>query len=81
MQHKLVEGDHHLSLEQLYVNGVNTVKTQKEYRNGICQLEIAARAGYSQAALFLAQLYYQGFRVERDSLKAQYWESMVRQIA
>jgi len=26
--------------------------------------------------LFLAELYYQGFRVERDSMKAQYWQKL-----
>ena len=39
-------------------------------------LEEAARAGHGKAAMFLAELYYQGFRVERDSLKAQYWQNM-----
>jgi TPR repeat protein len=39
-------------------------------------LEDAAKAGHGKAAMFLAELYYQGFRVERDSLKAQYWQKM-----
>ena len=46
------------------------------YANAVKQLEEAARAGHGKAALFLAELYYQGFRVERDSLKAQYWQNM-----
>lgn len=63
-------------LEHLYSNGVNTVQTQMDYRTGICQLETAARAGHGKAAIFLSQLYHQGFRVERDSLKAQYWQDL-----
>ena len=66
----------HHELEHLYSVAVNTVQTEKDYRTGICQLETAARAGHGKAALFLAELYYQGFRVERDSLKAQYWQNM-----
>ncbi|EPG8192864.1 TPA: hypothetical protein OV732_003434, partial [Acinetobacter baumannii] len=42
----------------------------------VAQLEEVARAGHGKAALFLAELYYQGFRVERDSMKAQYWQKL-----
>ncbi|MCH4247388.1 hypothetical protein [Acinetobacter populi] len=68
-------------LEHLYSTGVNTVQTEMDYRNGISQLETAARAGHGKAAMFLSQLYYQGFRVERDSLKAQYWQDLACQEA
>lgn len=44
--------------------------------NAVQDLETVARAGHGKAALFLAELYYQGFRVERDSMKAQYWHSL-----
>ena len=44
--------------------------------DAVKQLEDAAKAGHGKAAMFLAELYYQGFRVERDSLKAQYWQKM-----
>ena len=67
--------------EHLYSTGVITVQTQMDYRNGISQLEAAAKAGHAKAAMFLSQLYQQGFRVERDSLKAQYWENYGYQIA
>ena len=63
-------------LEHLYSTGVNTVQTQMDYRSGIDQLETAARAGHSKAAIFLSQLYHQGFRVERDLLKARYWQNL-----
>jgi TPR repeat protein len=63
-------------LEHLYSDGVNTVQTEMDYRNGINQLETAARAGHGKAALFLSQLYHQGFRVERDLQKAQYWQDL-----
>ena len=46
------------------------------FSDAVKQLEDAARAGHGKAALFLAELYYQGFRVERDSMKAQYWQNM-----
>lgn len=63
-------------LEHLYADAVNTIQSQMNFADAVKQLEEAARAGHGKAALFLAELYYQGFRVERDSLKAQYWQSM-----
>lgn len=72
--------DHH-HLEQLVNGAVTTVRTQMDYRPAISQLESAARAGHASAALFLSQLYRQGFRVERDSYKAQYWQNLARQTA
>ena len=74
------ENTHH-ELENLYSDGVNTVQTQMDYRSGISQLEKAARAGHGKAAMFLSQLYHQGFRVERDSLKARYWQNFAYQQA
>ena len=68
-------------LETLYSTGINTVQTQMDYHTGIDQLETAARAGHGKAAMFLAQLYHQGFRVERDLLKARYWQSLAGHIA
>ncbi|CAM9282608.1 MULTISPECIES: hypothetical protein [Acinetobacter] len=63
-------------LEHLYADAVNTIQSQMNFVDAVKQLEDAARAGHGKAALFLAELYYQGFRVERDSLKAQYWQNM-----
>ena len=63
-------------LEHLYADDVNTIQSQMNFADAVKQLEEAARAGHGKAALFLAELYYQGFRVERDSLKAQYWQNM-----
>ncbi len=63
-------------LEHLYAEAVNTIQSQMNFSDAVKQLEDAARAGHGKAALFLAELYYQGFRVERDSLKAQYWQTM-----
>ncbi|MEE1123823.1 MAG: hypothetical protein UHU06_09860 [Acinetobacter pseudolwoffii] len=62
-------------LEHLYADAVNTIQSQMNFVDAVKQLEDAARAGHGKAALFLAELYYQGFRVERDSLKAQYWQN------
>jgi len=58
-------------LEHLYADAVNTIQSQMNFVDAVKQLEDAARAGHGKAALFLAELYYQGFRVERGSLKAQ----------
>jgi len=63
-------------LEHLYADAVNTIQSQMNFVDAVKQLEDAARAGHGKAALFLAELYYQGFRVERDSLKAKYWQNM-----
>jgi len=63
-------------LEHLYADAVNTIQSQMNFADAVKQLEEAARAGHGKAALFLAELYYQGFRVERDSLKAQNWQNM-----
>ncbi|MEK5770561.1 hypothetical protein VXE29_07915 [Acinetobacter variabilis] len=63
-------------LEHLYADAVNAIQSQMNFVDAVKQLEDAARAGHGKAALFLAELYYQGFRVERDSLKAQYWQNM-----
>lgn len=63
-------------LEHLYADAVNTIQSQMNFADAVKQLEEAARAGHGKAALFLAELYSQGFRVERDSLKAQYWQNM-----
>ncbi|MBI1452375.1 MULTISPECIES: hypothetical protein [Acinetobacter] len=63
-------------LEHVYANAVNTIQSQMNFVDAVTELEQAARAGHGKAAMFLAELYYQGFRVERDSYKAQYWEKM-----
>jgi len=66
----------HHELEHVYANAVNTIQSQKNFVDAVQQLEEVARAGHGKAAMFLAELYFQGFRVERDSLKAQYWQKM-----
>ena len=63
-------------LEHVYAEAVNTIQSQMNFADAVKQLEDVARAGHGKAALFLAELYYQGFRVERDSLKAQYWQNL-----
>ena len=63
-------------LEHVYADAVNTIQYEMNFAEAVSQLEGAARAGHGKAALFLAELYYQGFRVERDSLKAQYWQNL-----
>lgn len=63
-------------LEHVYASAVNTIQSQMNFVDAVTELETAARAGHGKAAMFLAELYYQGFRVERDSCKAQYWEKM-----
>ena len=66
----------HHDLEHVYATAVNTIHSQMNFQDAVTQLEEVARAGHGKAALFLAELYYQGFRVERDSLKAQYWQKL-----
>lgn len=66
----------HHDLEIAYANAVNTIQSQMNFQDAVAELEQVARAGHGKAAMFLAELYYQGFRVERDSLKAQYWQNM-----
>lgn len=66
----------HQDLEHLYSNAVNTIQFEMNFSDAVNELENAARAGHGKAAMFLSELYLQGFRVERDSLKAQYWQEM-----
>ncbi|ENV34362.1 hypothetical protein [Acinetobacter gerneri] len=66
----------HQELEHVYANAVNTIQSEMNFVDAVKELEDAARLGHGKAAMFLAELYYQGFRVERDSLKAQYWQKM-----
>ena len=66
----------HRDLEQVYADAVNTIQSKMNFADAVQQLEEVARAGHGKAALFLAELYYQGFRVEKDSLKAQYWQNL-----
>lgn len=63
-------------LEQSFANAVNTIHSQMNFTQAIQDLETTARAGHGKAALFLAELYFQGFRVERDLYKAQYWQHL-----
>ena len=63
-------------LEHVYSNAVNTIHSEMNFSDAVFALENAARAGHGKAAMFLAELYFQGFRVERDSIKAQYWQKM-----
>lgn len=63
-------------LEHLYSNAVTTIQSQMDFQSAVSQLEQAARAGHGKAALFLSELYFQGFRVERDSQKAIYWQNL-----
>ena len=63
-------------LEHLYSNAVNTIQHEMHFADAVSELEVVARAGHGKSAMFLAELYLQGFRVERDSLKAQYWQEM-----
>lgn len=66
----------HRDLEGIYEVAVNTIQSEMNFSDAVQQLEHVARAGHSRSAMFLAELYYQGFRVERDSLKAQYWKKL-----
>ncbi|OTG66311.1 hypothetical protein B9T25_10940 [Acinetobacter sp. ANC 4470] len=63
-------------LEHAYADAVNTIQSQMNFADAVQQLEDVARAGHGKSALFLAELYYQGFRVERDSIKGQYWQNL-----
>ncbi|AXY56848.1 hypothetical protein CDG60_09940 [Acinetobacter chinensis] len=72
----MIQNISHHDLEHTYANAVNTIQSQMNFVDAVKQLEEVARAGHGKAALFLAELYYQGFRVERDSLKAQYWQKL-----
>ncbi len=66
----------HHELEHVYANAVTAIQSQMHFQDAVMQLEQAAHAGHGKAATFLAELYYQGFRVERDSHKAQYWQKL-----
>ena len=59
----------HQDLEHVYANAVNTIQCEMNFVDAVQALEDAAKAGHGKAAMFLAELYYQGFRVERDSSK------------
>jgi len=47
-------------LEHVYANAVNTIQSQMNFVDAVKELEEAARAGHGKAAMFLAELYYQG---------------------
>ena len=66
----------HQDLEHVYADAVNTIQFEMNFVEAVKALEETATAGHGKAAMFLAELYYQGFRVERDSSKAQYWEKL-----
>ncbi|GAB3046256.1 hypothetical protein GCM10027155_09590 [Acinetobacter apis] len=68
-------------LEHVYTTAVNTIQSQMNFSDAVTDLENVARAGHGKAALFLAELYLQGFRVERDSYKAEYWQKMATMVA
>lgn len=68
-------------LEHVYTTAVNTIQSQMNFSDAVKDLENVARAGHGKAALFLAELYLQGFRVERDSYKAEYWQKMATLVA
>lgn len=68
-------------LENVYATAVHTIQSQMNFSDAVTDLENAARAGHGKAALFLAELYNQGFRVESDSYKAQYWQKMATMVA
>ena len=72
MTHQFSQHD----LERVYATAVNTIQCEMNFTNAVEQLEDVARAGHGKSATFLAELYFQGFRVERDSMKAQYWQNM-----
>ena len=72
----MIEQISHHELEHLYANAVVTIQSQMNFQDAVKALEQAARSGHGKAALFLSELYFQGFRVERDSLKAQYWQDI-----
>jgi TPR repeat protein len=72
----MINQSSHQDLEHVYSNAVNTIQFEMDFADAVFALEDAARAGHGKAAMFLAELYFQGFRVERDSIKAQYWQKM-----
>lgn len=72
----MINQSSHQDLEHVYSTAVNTIQFEMHFSDAVNELENAARAGHGKAAMFLAELYFQGFRVERDSIKAQYWQNM-----
>jgi TPR repeat protein len=65
----------HQDLEHVYADAVNTIQCEMNFVEAVKALEDAAKAGHGKAAMFLAELYYQGFRVERDSLERPSWDA------
>lgn len=63
-------------LERVYATAINTIQCEMNFQDAVKELENAALAGHGKAAMFLAELYFQGFRVEKDSMKAQYWQNL-----
>ncbi|OTG88386.1 hypothetical protein B9T31_02425 [Acinetobacter sp. ANC 4558] len=63
-------------LEHVYASAINTIQYEMNFQDAVKELESAALAGHGKAAMFLAELYYQGFRVEKDSMKGQYWQNL-----
>ena len=63
-------------LERVYATAINTIQCEMNFQDAVKELENVALAGHGKAAMFLAELYFQGFRVEKDSMKAQYWQNL-----
>jgi TPR repeat protein len=63
-------------LEHVYAAAINTIQCEMNFQDAVKELENVALAGHGKAAMFLAELYYQGYRVEKDSMKAQYWQNL-----
>lgn len=67
--------------EQLFQHAVHTIQSETIYMDAVKQLENLAHQGHTGAAKFLEQLYRRGFRVEKDSFKAEYWHQLSKAAA
>lgn len=59
--------------QHAFDRAVQTIKSETVFTHAVQALEKLASNGHFSSAQFLADLYSQGFRVEKDSAKAQHW--------
>ncbi|MDO4223509.1 MAG: hypothetical protein Q4D05_05720 [Acinetobacter sp.] len=64
------------SHEQQFQHAVMAIQRENIFIHAVQQLEQLAQHGHQQSASYLAQLYKHGFRVEKDSAKAIYWDRL-----
>lgn len=67
--------------DQQFNYAVHTITSEMIFIDAVKDLELLANAGHQHSAQYLAELYRQGFRVEKDSAKALHWQEIATLVA